>query len=157
MDKYYTPDISEFYVGFEYESYTIVDITKKNIDGGFDREFVLCKYSGDKFESDGINTSFKLKLHPISGSAYIRVKYLDKEDIESLGFEDQNDRGMGENYGYLFTKDSAHFESSKVQLRYWPTSNRVYVYDGQIIFNGSIKNKSELIKLLKQLGINGNN
>jgi len=133
MDKYYTPTVEEFYVGFEYESLY-------NDEWIRDQITQTCDIPEDDLEhNDGLET---------------RVKYLDKEDIESLGFEDSNDRGMVENYGYLFTKDSTHFESSKAQLRYWPNTNRVYIYDGQIIFNGTIKNKSELVKLLKQLRIN---
>jgi len=158
MDKYYTPAIEEFHVGFEFESNTfstsfaVLDFQDPTKDVVSESTPTWIKETFGLHHFSIWNSSYDFKM--VLDDNRLRVKYLDKEDIESLGFEDSNDRGMTENYGYLFTKDSTHFESSKVQLRYWPTSNRVYIHDGQIIFNGSIKNKSELIILLKQLGIN---
>lgn len=38
--------------------------------------------------------------------------------IEQLGWVDQNDRGMSENYGYLFKKGD-------YELRYWKTHPRI--------------------------------
>ena len=116
-NKYYTPGVEEFHVGFEYElqaddelwywSNVWQDIILKCIEGG------RC-----------------------------RVKHLDREDIESLGFTQCK-------------KDKDWFDYEGEQ--YW-----MYLEDGRwsicdedstVGFQGTIKNKSELKRLLKQLNI----
>jgi len=137
--KYYTPDISEFFVGFEYE------------------ELFPDKWKHvymDIFELEGCN------LDSMIYSKDLRVKYLDKEDIEELGFE-----GNESNSVYFSKKDcltSAGTNFLDCRLVHWfGKENReldIYaVYgkdDENLIFRGIIKNKSELKKLLKQLNIN---
>lgn len=118
MDKYYTPKIEEFHIGFEYEwlddddkwikETSPIEITKE----GFDEQ-----------------------------TYGLRVKYLDKEDIESLGFVKWIDR---ENY------DLEEYQLHK------NNNLNISIYDdaSNLIFIGDIKNKSELKKLLKRLNIN---
>lgn len=73
-----------------------------------------------------------------------RVKYLDKEDIESLGFHSEDN---GECYNLQIGFDL-------YGLYPWE-NNRIHIIkDMKTLFNGVIKNKSELKKLLKQLNIN---
>ena len=142
--KYYTPSIEEFHVGFEYE--------------------VLSSPSEDKWK--------KCKIRPKScrlqqivdfggtvGLNDFRVKYLDKDDIESLGFyetklKDSNevvylkDVNQGFNTGYTVALSINH--NSFVTISYKSFSsymNKEYSID--VI----IKNKSELARLLKQLNI----
>jgi len=72
--KYYTPEIEEFHVGFEYES-----LNNNN-------EWVKSKYGGF------------LPFHP---QTYIdkkefRVKHLDRQDIEEFGWK------ITEDFGYRF-------------------------------------------------------
>lgn len=135
--KYYTPDLSEFHVGFEYEY---------KLD-----EWKPFKYQED-FEDPDYNELYFIKYKLDEG--FIRVKYLDCQDIEELGFTNIDDQGIAENNGYLFKKPSKSFQHNHINLRYWYNSNRVQIIDsGIILFNGHIKNKSELIVLLKQLGI----
>ena len=127
MNKYYTPEIEEFYVGFEYE--------EKWEDGWHPETFGVHHM---------INSD-------ILKNEVIRVKYLDREDIESLGFKYSRYSGS---YTQYFTKDnieisigSADRKDSTLRVkRIWSVSN-------EIVFKGTIKNKSELKKLLKQLGI----
>ncbi len=87
-----------------------------------------------------------------------RVKYLDREDIESLGFfchaTDErvfhSEKGIIINIGWgspvkkgiTLAIVSPVFDESKMSI----------VHENYL-FNGTIKNKSELKKLLKQLGI----
>lgn len=47
-----------------------------------------------------------------------------KELLESLGWVDQNDRGMAENNGYLFSK-------GVWSLQYWRVHPRIYVTNGK--------------------------
>ena len=72
---------------------------------------------------------------------------MDKEDIESLGWK--------------LHKEIPHYYKSPcnnfvIRIKFKDLL-RVYMYDeytiDKLIFEGTIKNKSELIKLLKQLGI----
>jgi len=81
----------------------------------------------------------------------IRVKYLDKEDIESLGFNVVTDRAMSENNGHLFVLKNPK-DDCNIKLRFWYNSRRINIQDNiGIVFDGIIKNKSELRILLKQL------
>lgn len=122
-NKYYTPTIDEFYVGFECE---------QKIDNKWYEQ--ICK---DYYISILTNESFKPDWNSF------RVKYLDKEDIESLGWKwDKHKAGFK-------NKDDIH-------LIYWlDEDNKEIVIEayGECVFQGTIKNKSELKKLMKQLGI----
>ena len=123
MDKYYTPEIEEFYIGFEYE---------------------ICY--------DELWFVRNIPFYPLVKDIQYkyRVKYLDKEDIESLGWKGQESNSV------YFTKDN-------YRLVHWITSdgrdiNIFEKYDGGtqeecLIRKAKVKNKSELIKLLKQLNI----
>lgn len=72
-----------------------------------------------------------------------RVKYLDKEDIESLGFK-----------YYDKIEDSIYFKYKSFRLAFNPIVNKVEIVElGPCHFRGSIKNKSELKVILKQIGI----
>lgn len=129
--KYYTPTIEEFYVGFEYE-------VKK------EESWFRCFYSQGslvdiyyKYNDDLDSIDFKADA--------IRVKYLDQEDIESLGFKETETK----NFFELDNKQESY-------LNWYPEVNRVEIGDNECSggFSGTIKNKSELIKLLKQLSTN---
>lgn len=66
-----------------------------------------------------------------------RVKYLDQSDIESLGWKKEENCFVKNNYKlYLYGNTHIQIQSS-----------------GNLNFNGTIKNKSELKKLMQQLGI----
>jgi hypothetical protein len=132
--KYYTPEIEEFHVGFEYEelllkTYPDMDPNswvKKTITNGIGIVNVYCDLQIDEF---------------------IRVKYLDQEDIESLGFYHDEDNcyfdGKFGDIG-LFYSDG----DGMVKIVVKPHSS-----NSPVLFNGKIKNKSELKKVLKQVGI----
>ena len=144
-DKYYTPSIEEFHVGFEFEYKEFINGIPKWNKGEI-------KNSREIHQID-----VWLKEVKMDGSQ-IRVKYLDKEDIESLGWENVEDRGMSENYGYSFQKPIVYLSGGTAyyRLRYWFTTHRVRIEPlGGPIFDGTIRNKSELKVLLKQLGISG--
>jgi len=160
--KYYTPTIDEFCPGFQFQYYGILD-----------------EYSGDSDSNKGwINTEIASKPRLDSGKytteeevieemlfAYnyffkypnwtkFRVKYLDKEDIESLGFIYNN---------YLKFPNGKHTDRvvEFIKNEYClSTINNTSVLitkykDGLFdkLFEGTIKNKSELLRLLIQLGI----
>lgn len=124
-NKYYIPTIEEFHVGFEFE-YKDFNGYKKDTVSFIDEQFIL-------------DVEFKR----------VRVKCLDKEDIESLGWG--------------FVKD-IYMRTMQSGLVYylWITPNVVSINvssgggleSSNQIFRGTIKNKSEFKKLMKQLRIN---
>lgn len=71
------------------------------------------------------------------------VKKLDVHDIESLGFKDITI--LPDNEMYFFTNNNLNLSLNK--------NNVTIVKDIDIVFRGVIKNKSELKKLFKQVGI----
>ena len=127
MDKYYTPEISEFFVGFEYETSYLQDYDtwKKEILEEDDAGYFQSIYSGD-----AIPTEF-------------RVKYLDKEDIESLGWKFNTDLYIKNNLTLQVHKDS-------ITIKYYDNFNN----DSRTLVEQiNIKTKDEFITLLKQLRI----
>jgi|AntDeeMinimDraft_6_1070357.scaffolds.fasta_scaffold01522_6 hypothetical protein len=133
--KYYTPEIEEFHVGFEV---TYNHFNKRIIHVIKEDELNYGDYQGvtDFYEI--------IKNEPL-------VKYLDKKDIESLGFSYYKTHpGM----------EQMEFDKGEYELTYDPNFKgkqwlRINLEgEGDVtLFSGSIKNKSELKKLLKQLNI----
>ena len=125
-NKYYTPEINEFYVGFEFE------------DSYGDEEYA--KNSIDQLNIKDVISSFLEK------EAHIRVKCLDKEDLIELGFKE-----IGQEEYYL----NGDLNSWCIEAIYNQSIKSYYrIDDGetQRMFL-EIKNKSELIKVLKMLGV----
>lgn len=140
--KYYTPELNEFHLGFEYELRTIYQDDDNN---------TINKWYK-------LQTSGELSLSSIKRLINdIRVKFLDKEDIESLNFycnlvftrEDMSDRQIICDKIVKYRKDS-----QSCNLIYNPISNWLLVsIKNQTIFAGFCKNKSELKRLMGQLNI----
>lgn len=125
IEKYYTPSIEEFHVGFEYEAMMIHE---------------------DRFLKHIVE-----ELNHITGFSpptELRVKHLDQEDIESFGwFHDENECYYDGNWG-----DIALYHSDgerKVRIVAYPHSP----IKSSILFNGTIRNKSELKRVLTQIGV----
>lgn len=135
MSKYYTPEIEEFIYGLKYE------MKPTNYGWERSREFLYPESIHDLIHLHGPTA-----LEPYINKERIRVKYLDREDIESLGFKGQE-------------ANSVYYKRDGYRLVLWPHGfiTSIYkVYNGseeEKIFDGCIKNKSELKKLLKQLKI----
>jgi len=129
-DKYYTPEIEEFHVGFDYE-----------IKNALWDKVISTK---DIFY-DGIEYHLK--------DNKIRVKYLDQEDIKSLGWipdkEFNNHYRFGDNWVLHFRKHGDLLYPIDLycgRKEFPPGAYQSYMFIG-------IKNKSELKKLMKQLRI----
>lgn len=154
-NKYYTPEIEEFYIGFEFEKKEIVS---KN-------SFLEEDWVNQKCD---IQDLFQVLKDYTEDNIFVkedyRVKYLDQEDIESLGFNNMKRVTVD---WYELEK---HFEDGWSSYGYWNfirllhdrELNRIkiiaYEYrsdnDENLLYQGSCKNKSELKKLMKQLNIN---
>ena len=125
-EKYYTPTIEEFHPNFEFEYKTLGDIWEKE------------KYP--------FGTVWSSADDVVGGN--IRVKHLDREDIEGEGYVHSRAECLYKRQlskGYLL-------------LLHIPKYNHVTIayqggksFDKHIKFTGTIKNKSELKKILKMI------
>ena len=142
-DRYYTPKIEEFHVGFEYEQHEIINECDPHWK-------MMVKKMG--FSRKEINKVFyNVDLIENLNQERIRVKYLDKEDVESLGFKLK----VENEYGIVFANRLYSIVCSKMKnnhLEIFLIQPYINEYDG-LKFSGIIKNKSELKKLLIQLEI----
>jgi hypothetical protein len=149
--KYYTPDLEEFHQGFEYERWSNSAYTPE-------------KYIKEVFEFVDKDDIWNDDVTNMLACAYnrgdtVRVKYLDKEDIESLGWKRDSLRAH-QLTKQIYNKDNWMLMHNKetrevsVIVRD-PSKEKNYIqlsklkgFDYLII-----NNKSELKKLLKQLNI----
>lgn len=168
MSEYYTPEIEEFHVGFKYESFefpfqsrevwdlpepewvkkTVLDINKS--------EFGSANYHVSIYNNYEKNVDWNKN---------IRVKYLDKEGIEDLGFI----REMSSRSEVLDSSCDLYISEEKnIMLAHYPNLNKITIctrdysknevtlksnWDDRMINLITIKNKTELQKLMKQLGL----
>lgn len=151
-NKYYVPEISEFHVGFEYEHLT-----------GFEKEFKPWIYDLASactiIERESISHNgeiIKMFIPAIQACVeekQCRVKYLDRSNIESLGWKEETYntiKGFIKNNKFLIVNYN-YKTKPIVDISYFP----IFKNQGlSRIFRGTIKNKSELIKLMQQLNIN---
>lgn len=160
MEKYYTPDLSEFRIGFEFEHY---DCSGKMISAIPDTEEWV-KYTCDWQWLDNIYTICKNGNPDLdSFSTEYRVKFLDCSDIENLGFKCvDNYVDPSNNTWYTFER-SFHINPIRghilTTIRFWlGRVNIDIVMEGQKdtltrLFSGTIKNISELKQIMKMLNI----
>ncbi len=174
-NKYYNPELDEFHIGFEYQC---LDELVKD----WDREFAGKKdFLGHIIPEDinkykKINFGWKDKIFNLSDYIihnevqwkqienileptlpHFRVKYLDQEDIKSLGWKLKHPGVIIDDVPRFvqYTKQGHEsicllevFISNPPMIRIDEILNYSYTK-----FAGIIKNKSELKKLMKQLNI----
>jgi hypothetical protein len=135
--KYYIPELSEFYVGFEFEFFN-----KEKWKVSEDFSYLFLKDDTDTVSE--VNENIK--------EGKIRVKFLDRQDIEELGWKYSS---IAQKYGIVTEEDektgSLGIWLSKEGYRYRITDCKAYLH--MDVFNGYIKNKSDLRKLMKMLNI----
>lgn len=137
-NKYYTPKLEEFHIGFEYEVKIPEDkLWSKEI-------FYLNNSHIDLIQYVDIQDEFTKNA--------IRIKYLDKEDIENLGFELQKD----DSFTKLDDKRDCCWIITYIAyngiIKDIEVSQEFGSYPLITFFNGTIKNKSELKQILKMIG-----
>ena len=118
--KYYIPEISEFHVGFEYEWL--------NENSDWIKEDSPIEITKEGYEKQTYG---------------LRVKYLDKSDIESLGWV------------YDDSQPKLQWFRFKTYKLIWEF-NKIIIWDNNqqnMLCKVPIKNKSELKRLMKQLEI----
>lgn len=155
MIKYYTPEIEEFHVGFEFEfrkrlrqgicayveethDYVKYWTSWKFCDSPEDKELMS---SFEKLDNYYLAPNTIREIESFIKDKAMRVKHLDRKDIESFEFQ---------HLGSLWFKD----KYDQYRIRKWST-NEVDIYkwhldedDRILIFRGVIKNKSILKQLL---------
>lgn len=139
---YYTPEPSEFHEGFEYEK--IESIVYKNNRWGFPVKSQV--FTKKHWTNKGTNYNFFEDIK----EGRIRVKKLNKDDIESLGFIEVSKDWYHEHAKSIGTNNGYQISASSIEDMY-EISFGVHEHS-KILFKGIIKNKSELIKILKQVG-----
>ena len=148
-NKYYQPKIEEFHVGFEYEIYEDFDYyTEKT----WHKQF-YGKNGTNHENMDYVHENYLDK---------IRVKYLDQQDIENLGWEHYGKavcnwykkEGMFDDgfasYGKWTKLKLLHCSNSRIKILAYEHS---WGEIETVLFAGECKNKSELKKLMQQLNI----
>ena len=135
MEKYYTPAIEEFHVGFEFEEEYVGSVRGM-------RTWVPTKFRGD------YSTNYMYENLTKHKTPRCRVKFLDKEDIESLGF-----KHIGAGWFESKELDCRIRKWKGLEVDIYKNWSHLNVTEQNELkcFTGKIKNKSELKKLLKQL------
>jgi len=143
-NKYYTPEISEFHIGFRYEA-------KNNETFEWEKVIQISGFAGSEhYDRDLINLA----------NDQFRVKCLDKQDIEELGWE-----YVGESNYYK--GDIRYRIKNKGNTWLWLNVARQGDYQilissfdtgfslegDSFLFDGDIKNYNELKKLMLMLEI----
>lgn len=156
-DKYYTPSIEEFYVGFEYEAYIPeLEVWSKEIFHLNESHINLIKYVDNQNDST---------------LRRVRVKYLNEKDIRELGWSrDITYYKQQSNSEFLLSAVIGGIEKNHLvfYIDYFEDKHRVntsmynkennYTIDPRsgtpmFVFSGTIKNKNELKTLMKWLNI----
>ena len=143
-EKYYTPIIEEFHVGFEYEV-----LEKAQTDSHYSWSTTFPLLSEDTWYKFTYPDPFLgYRVDKLLEKRGVRVKYLDREDIESLGFVcEVVDCGEDTQYDVLGIRrvgDDVYLGNFYLHFK-----ENINLFGSYYV----IKNKSELKRLLKQLNI----
>lgn len=148
-NKYYTPEIEEFHVGFEFEFIDKKNEWKKSDDFSF------------AFLADDTDTISEVSFYLEKNK--VRVKYLDVKDLEILGWKiltEERKIRLNISEDYLFTHygefKTKDLNNQLVYLTFWNIENyhlNIHIDCGDEEFRGIIKNKNELKRLMRQLNI----
>jgi len=130
-NKYYTPSLDEFHIGFGYEW-----LDEKG------------NWIKEDSPSEITPAGYEDQLYGL------RVKYLDSEDIESLGF--MNETTLNFQKPDLFTGETTEDTNEEYyaivySFRY--KTCEILNCEDNTLFCGIIKNKSELKQVLKMIGV----
>lgn len=165
-NKYYIPELSDMYIGYEYERAIVIGIGREfEKDGmypveGWEKAIVNIEEENDRDVVTIPHDTY---------TKYYRTKYLDKEDIESLGWTNIRDveRWMGKPPMYYYMADYKNAmlgynpEDHTIVITYRDPCKSIdgkedeYNYPetkyGQ--FRGECKSINELKKLMQWLNI----
>lgn len=137
-EKYYTPTIEELHHGFEFEYFDLAE----------HGQWISTTYSDGGSYSHG---SGYIGIEHLFSENIIRVKRLDRQDIEECKWNFKEE----DKYCTFFVLNE---EVLPLKLIYDKITTNCRLQAAhpewqQIYFEGHIKNKSELLKLMKMIGI----
>ena len=135
--RYYVPTIDEFFCGFECE------IKGKNESNW--SKLVLGK--------DAIWHLFTNLEHLDQATEQIRVKSLCRQDIEECGWERDSSSSDWSAFNLKSESKYNHCLTIDVGSKKEIGKNIVIFNNDGVIFKGTIRNKSELLKIMQQCGI----
>jgi hypothetical protein len=153
---YYTPEIEEFCFDFEYEVIEEFGSLTDIVNNPDDHKWRKMKFPGI-VAFGGYVGEWVFILADFIYKKYVRVKHLDRQDIEEEGWTFSRNPFPAKpwlNNGYWIK-----IEDQGYCLHHNTEINHIYIYEPNFdqglgtLFRGIIKNKSELRRLMKQLGI----
>ena len=129
-NKYYTPEIEEFRVGFECEYFN-----------SFAKNFLQIEIDESNYYTNSNDGGSWNEDYIFASENKFRVKYLDTQDIKELGFTHE---GVG-----VFMNDNGNM------IAIHPDGNVIILHSpgGHCLFDGKILNKSELKWILTRIGV----
>jgi hypothetical protein len=136
QSKYYTPDISELHIVYECEHTTC----KGAFDINLEDDIVK-----DKLTVDDLRKYLRYcGIHGDNVGDYIRTRYLDQSDIESLGWK--FDAYKADDYKYYLNSYALYFP-------YADEEPLLITHNKSAIFFGECKSINELKIVMKLIGI----
>ena len=150
-NKYYTPKLKDLYINSEFEYQTD------------DKKWHKCSDYINEFASGYGGEDSGWDLNKLIDNNKLRVKYLDKEDIEEV-LKTRQLKGDNVELNFQVIKSDYEFyefdydlDDKIITVERWYQSKLVAAKSGKYncytLFHGTIKNKSEFKVLLKQLNI----
>lgn len=161
--KYYVPEPEEFFVGLEYETKYTWDPNRGYRQGVYPPKLVEADEWQKKVftEHDSVapsnNNMFTNYFHIINEltdtftEPLVRVKYLDEENLNELGFVKPKELG----YHGIYDVSAKYFHKDFHRIDVEPQGKEwIHIeHDGRILYHGICKNKSELIRIFKNIGL----
>ncbi len=154
-NKYYTPSLEEFHLGFRYEYKSTYDPTYlKNTNGEWAKRVFENYINGREGEHEWLDINI------------VRVKYLDRDDIEELGWVYKGNHWFYKQdkyYEFNIDEDSSYFLHAHHYLSEEPVRYSIingsptHLYglsDSSYVFDGEIRNYNELKFIMERVGIN---
>lgn len=144
--KFYVPSIEEFYVGFECEVMVITATSAKESKSSWQKVIF-----GDLTSPYGRLVIGQLLKTKSLDERLFRVKYLDKADVEELGwkFERIYINAKGEEIAIFHTLDKLYYLYCTFEDHFFAIDKE----EKMSMFIGTIKNKSEAKKVMQWLNI----
>lgn len=129
------------------------ELTELDLEIGLECEYITSNNQWVKFKIDSFSTIANIvynKDKTYSLSENWRIKYLDREDIESLGFEFNSKEEDDPNILFYYGNHSLILNPINQRCVITMFNEKDWDYTA---FVGTVKNKSELKRLMVQLGI----
>lgn len=139
--KYYTPKIEDFHVGFQFEEIIF----------GSNNEWTKVTMTSFK---DSYDTKYGVSYpEGYIQARYIRVKFLDREDIESLGWNIYDDNQHAYSFEEEFYMEFMETPNGNVSIYRLSLECHYCGHGKRCVFEGRVKNISDMKKVMEMVGI----